>query len=302
MVPKGLEKARNEKNQKLKALSEDPNEHFLFIPPSAGGAELLKTSRFSDFTVRCEGKEFHVHKAQLYTQSGFFRSLLDSDFKESAENAVTLEETSPVAVGMLLLIMYVGQPGRHLDEIYKMWPDIVPAGTISNEQTKSLATLTPIHDFFDLELKVMIDGYALADRLLMDGIAQVLAQHILLQIRLDYFERFAVALTTENSPMLGHIYASTNPSDASLRHEITLLCAHNRHKISNDLVKLVEERDGQTLSLCTRSCLSVKRKHAEIVNSSFCSIASRSATTGTIRAKQEFIKLIEDEVWSKYGV
>lgn len=43
--------------------------------------ELLRTSEHSDFTIRCQGAEFKVHKVILGGGSDFFKALFRSECK-----------------------------------------------------------------------------------------------------------------------------------------------------------------------------------------------------------------------------
>jgi len=42
---------------------------------------LLFSGVFSDLTLTCGGRKFEVHRVILYTQSEYFRKLLDCNFK-----------------------------------------------------------------------------------------------------------------------------------------------------------------------------------------------------------------------------
>lgn len=42
---------------------------------------ILVSSKYSDLTVRCEGRDFKVHKVIVCGQSNFFASICDGDWK-----------------------------------------------------------------------------------------------------------------------------------------------------------------------------------------------------------------------------
>jgi hypothetical protein len=68
--------------------------------------DLLKTGKHSDFTIQCDDKMFAVHKIVLTTKSEFFRAAIESGFKEGTENKITIRETTPVAVAMVIAYLY----------------------------------------------------------------------------------------------------------------------------------------------------------------------------------------------------
>jgi hypothetical protein len=43
----------------------------------------LESSQYSDATIRCEGREFKVHKIVVCTQSEFFSKAFNGDWKRS---------------------------------------------------------------------------------------------------------------------------------------------------------------------------------------------------------------------------
>ncbi|KAF7188210.1 hypothetical protein HII31_10495 [Pseudocercospora fuligena] len=65
--------------------------------------------RFSDFTVICHGKEYHVHRVLVSTQSKWFEACCTAPFKEAADRSVTLHEDDPVAIEKMFQYFYQGE-------------------------------------------------------------------------------------------------------------------------------------------------------------------------------------------------
>lgn len=104
--------------------------------------------RFSDFTVICHGKEYHVHRVLVSTQSKWFeacctayvlpqssrRKMLRSiirPFKEAADRSVTLHEDDPVAIERMFEFFY---QGTYYGFINSAYPDMEEKGPSNSAQ------------------------------------------------------------------------------------------------------------------------------------------------------------------------
>ncbi|KAK7536850.1 uncharacterized protein J3D65DRAFT_695683 [Phyllosticta citribraziliensis] len=72
----------------------------------------------TDLTIRCQGKEFHVHKIIVGMQSAFFEKACDpeSPFKEARTGVITLTDDDAFLVRILLVYCYTGDLDRECME------------------------------------------------------------------------------------------------------------------------------------------------------------------------------------------
>ncbi|KAI9138241.1 hypothetical protein BKA69DRAFT_1127535 [Paraphysoderma sedebokerense] len=84
-------------------------EFWLFEECSLSLSDLLDCPSFSDITVKFSGEEYELHKCILYSQSEFFRGLLDENNSWSAKGSVVeLKETDQLCeFGLLTAIEYL---------------------------------------------------------------------------------------------------------------------------------------------------------------------------------------------------
>ena len=62
----------------------------------------------SDFIVKCEDKQFHVHQKILKERSTYFEALLRNEYKEKRENLLKIDDFGPDLVEMFLRYLYNG--------------------------------------------------------------------------------------------------------------------------------------------------------------------------------------------------
>lgn len=58
---------------------------------AAGIKSVFESSKYSDFTIRCRGKEFKVHRIILCPRSTFFAAACDGDFKVCRYNLLATD-------------------------------------------------------------------------------------------------------------------------------------------------------------------------------------------------------------------
>ena len=69
---------------------------------------LFKESVLTDVTIKCNNKEFKVHKAVLASQSLVFRKMFETDMIEEKNEEVNLSEYSVPIVSELVTYLYTG--------------------------------------------------------------------------------------------------------------------------------------------------------------------------------------------------
>lgn len=106
---------------------------------SHGFLSFLKSGLFADFTIKCKGYEWKVHKVIVSAECGFFRKICQSNFKvsdstiqrveeaelclhesdisnrlqEGVENSVNFPDDDPKSIARLILFLYT--------ENYPLW-------------------------------------------------------------------------------------------------------------------------------------------------------------------------------------
>ncbi|KAI0477224.1 BTB/POZ protein [Xylariaceae sp. FL0804] len=86
----------------------DPQRKLSRIACSLVLHRLLSSSDLSDVVLKCEGREWKLHKLMLVTRSKWFEKALCGDFKEAQNNEVILEEQDPEIVNLMVHWIYTG--------------------------------------------------------------------------------------------------------------------------------------------------------------------------------------------------
>lgn len=129
---------------------------------------MLRDTRSTDFSIECTDMAWSLpaHKLILSTGSPFFRAVIEDGFKESDENAVTIGESKPQTIAVVVASMYTSQ--LELD-VSKIWPSDFFINSCPNWGSAD-------H---------VLDVYLLADRLMAEKV-KFLAQRKLLEILVQH--------------------------------------------------------------------------------------------------------------------
>ncbi|KAJ5703862.1 hypothetical protein N7493_011000 [Penicillium malachiteum] len=76
---------------------------------------LLDSGRYSDLTLSCKGKTFHLHRAIVCSQSSFFDAAVKYPFKEASLSHVDLPDDNLATVQPVISFFYL-QDYQDLDE------------------------------------------------------------------------------------------------------------------------------------------------------------------------------------------
>jgi BTB/POZ domain len=208
----------------------------------------LESGLFTDFTIKCNGYEWEVHKVIIAAECGFFRKLVTSNFKvnlvrshifmvdeltdwesqEALEDKVDFPEEDPKLIARLILFLYTNY--------YPLWQNPYHEGDEQKANAKWFkalrSLLAPSDDPFLLpvEAKGFPDSYG--DSLAIDAAMHNLADKydipkLAVEARRNYmqarkrlicwypvFEVFAESVKI--------VYQTTTPTDRRLR-DIALL-------------------------------------------------------------------------------
>lgn len=100
--------------------------------------DMLKTGRFGDFKIICEGFEFNVYENILYQASPCFAALIDGPFVEGREHQCIHQETSCMALAYLILGNYIDR--YSVEYAYMVWPALQNMNHFSLEYPNEDAT------------------------------------------------------------------------------------------------------------------------------------------------------------------
>lgn len=106
------------------------------------GGRLWTSRRFTDVTVRSDGKEFHCHCAVLCDASKVFERMFASDFQEKTSRIVDIFDAKPCVVEEMLSFIYTG-------ELKEDFPDLVELAVLADRyalESLLLACAKPLYD------------------------------------------------------------------------------------------------------------------------------------------------------------
>jgi len=166
-------------------------------------AVLLKSGRYSDLTIKCQEREFKVHKAVVCMQSSFFEACVDGGFRESLDGVINLADDDPDTVS------------RMLSYIYTMnYSDKDPAHTPSSDDGSDDDELDE-STVKRSQLRNNVLVYSIADKYGIDGLKNYAR---------NQFERLQSSETLDKSVLLetaALVYDVTRGDDRALRELIT---------------------------------------------------------------------------------
>ncbi|KPI36405.1 uncharacterized protein AB675_2888 [Cyphellophora attinorum] len=166
---------------------------------------LLRSGRFSDFTIKCKSTVFAVHKLMLLTKSAYFDILIDSPFKEGVEDVYTCRETEPRIVAVIITFIYTQQ--LHTSKkISGIWP---------NKFSREVHSL-PDH----------VEVYLLADRLMLFDLRRAIGEVFLERVSkrvYEYLGKDMYAHKTLIHQFVQMVYDKVGERDDFLRPGVTKL-------------------------------------------------------------------------------
>ena len=87
------------------------------------GKTILVDDSTADFTIRCETKEFRVHRNILCARSPVFRASILTPMQEAKKGEIYVEEIGEKALGIILNFIYTGELelGKNPDILELSW-------------------------------------------------------------------------------------------------------------------------------------------------------------------------------------
>ncbi|KAF4633274.1 hypothetical protein G7Y89_g4845 [Cudoniella acicularis] len=77
------------------------------VNPKDITAELFKSKKYGDLTIKCKGREFKVHRAIVCLQYKPLAATVGGEFKEATTGVIELKENEPEIVKRMLEFMYI---------------------------------------------------------------------------------------------------------------------------------------------------------------------------------------------------
>ena len=221
------------------------------------GVDLLKSKRFSDFVIRCDGHDFAVHKSIIYQESQYFALCIDSPFKEAKESAINIQEANPLAVACVVLWIYTG--ASDLKMATEVWPTL----------SKPLDEIKGKEVFESLTLNVLV--YELAQRLLLPDLQVFISEQLIKHLedmRLFYF--YSIKVATE---FLSDVYTHTVQHDDVFRASVTAYCVHNHNDFDDwykpEVMEVINkhEKKGWKIGMAIQAKLEkAEEEHQKLVD------------------------------------
>ena len=122
---------------------------------SSFGKMILEDDDTADFTIRCETKEFRVHRNILCARSPVFRASILTDMQEASKGEIFVKEIDEKSLATIIHYIYTGELQLGKD------PDIQ---MIAWAGTKYL--LPGFMDFLSQQVKGDLSGEMIADLLI----------------------------------------------------------------------------------------------------------------------------------------
>lgn len=233
--------------------------------------ELLETGKYSDFTIRCGSVSFSVHKNIIAPRSEFFHKAVNSGFKESIEDEITLKETAPFTVAMVIVYLYLCDDAMTCEAAY-----IETAAYSVYDQYFLQAAGTGESNETPVRLEHFTDLYLLADRLMLDELREI-ADKGVGQILADAWDKWGNSTKADDNfeTLEQHIeqaYEKLPIEDTKLRPNLTvwiltqrsvarIICSEVGEPFDEGEERLIDlvDRHDENGSLFTK--LAVRRAH-----------------------------------------
>lgn len=268
--------------------------------PASRMEKILNREKFSDFTINCRGCSFRVHKAQLAATSEYFASLVDGGFSESDKSCVEFKETTPLAVGMLIAIMYLGKSGASLEAVLRLWPD--KFGPLPRSPPASTIYLTrdgheSLSAFYMLEFKTLVEVYTLADRCLVSNIATALESYLLARLESCYMVEMSSTAPPYLTDALSHMYTTLPDVDEGLRSQLTIACFLRLEFLETkpEAIGIIQKHDVVTWRMGLKIGRGLKNKHDGLVANKW-----NNKIGIDLARRNRWQTMLEEELWKGF--
>ncbi|KAK2069900.1 hypothetical protein P8C59_004443 [Phyllachora maydis] len=83
----------------------------------AGNLELIRSGEFSDASISCKDRTWKIHRCILEPRSAWFAKALSGKFEEGKSKHVTIEESEPDILNLVLEYIYCGPDSDYIETI-----------------------------------------------------------------------------------------------------------------------------------------------------------------------------------------
>lgn len=96
------------------------------MSPFKYGEELMRSQKYTDLTLSCQGQEFKVHRAIVCPQSPVLAAVCDGGFKETTSRIIDLNEFDVDTVKQMIMFMYTYTYYDNDNDNVQAGPDDMP--------------------------------------------------------------------------------------------------------------------------------------------------------------------------------
>ncbi|EXJ68961.1 uncharacterized protein A1O5_07893 [Cladophialophora psammophila CBS 110553] len=243
------------------------------VTPSAY-LDLLRSEKYSDFTIACNGVEFKVHRAVVCPASPFLDAACNSGFQEAMSRRIEFPEDDPGIVARVVLFLYTSDYDANQVPTFNKHShgggclaQRDRSASFSAESAISsgnfVAAAAAAADEKRKQEEVVVE--ALKINALVYKCADMLGIENLKVLAADRFLADAVGLVGDDqlAEPLRVMYESTHATDEHLRLPVTTLCIRNHDTLSKATVKVIQEHEHNVWSVTVHLLQEAQDRHME---------------------------------------
>ncbi|KAI4124820.1 MAG: hypothetical protein LQ341_007033 [Variospora aurantia] len=209
-------------------------------------ASLFSSGKYSDLTITCGNRAFHVHRAFLCSASRFFDAACDGVFKEAHESHIDFSDDDPNTLERLLRFLYTTDYDDNNTNDNNTAEETNGKGTVANASSTSSAQIDNAisqvtsdaseseredesvhHKVSAIMNNVAV--YALADKYNIASLKDLAKEKFENRCACFRWETESLVATLE------FVYTSTPPADQGLRNVMARVCFQQIH-VSSGMV------------------------------------------------------------------
>ncbi|KIW91756.1 uncharacterized protein Z519_07724 [Cladophialophora bantiana CBS 173.52] len=236
------------------------------VTPSAY-LDLLRSEKYSDFTIACNGVEFKVHRAVVCPASPFLDSACNSGFQEATSRRIEFREDDPGIVARVVLFLYTSDYDANQIPTFNKHSH---GGVFPAQRDRSASSCA--------ESAVSSENLAAAEKRKQEEVVEALKINALVYkcadmlgienlkvLAADRFLADAIGLVGDDqlAEPLRVMYESTHATDEHLRLPVTTLCIRNHDTLSKAAVQVIQEHEHNVWSVTVHLLQEAQDRHLE---------------------------------------